>query len=111
MGALILDMGCTIQCPHGGQATVIPGNTRVQLGGNLALLETDTMIIGGCPFTLPSGTPMPCLTIQWTAPATRVTVNSTPVLLQSSVGLCLNAAGAPQGTAIVTGPQTKVSGV
>jgi hypothetical protein len=109
MGAQILDLGCTIMCPHGGQATVIPGNTQVQVGGNLALLVSDTMIISGCPFNV-SGSPMPCLTIQWLAPATRVTVNGTPVLLQSSVGLCLNAAQAPQGTAIVNGVQTKVSG-
>jgi hypothetical protein len=105
----ILDMGCTIQCPHGGQATVIPGNLRVKVGGNLALLATDTMIIAGCAFNV-SGAPVPCVTIQWTAPATRDTVTQTPVLLQTSVGLCLNAANAPQGTAIVSGVQTKVSG-
>ena len=35
-------------------------------------------------------------------PATRVTVESSPVLLSSSVGLCVNAASAPQGTALVT---------
>jgi hypothetical protein len=109
MGVNILDMGCTIQCPHGGQATVVPGNLRVKVGGNLALLATDTMIIAGCAFNV-SGAPVPCVTIQWTAPATRDTVNGTPVLLLSSVGLCLNAANAPQGTAIVSGVQTKVSG-
>lgn len=110
MGVPILDLGCTIMCPHGGEAAVIPGNTQVQVGGNLALLETDTMIIAGCPFTVPPGTPMPCLTIQWMEPATQVTVNGTPVLLQSSVGLCLNAAQVPQGTAIVSGVQPQVSG-
>jgi hypothetical protein len=109
MGANILDMGCTIKCPHGGQATVVPGNSRVKVGGNFALLATDTMTIAGCTFNV-SGAPVPCVTIQWTAPATRDTVNGTPVLLQTSVGLCLNAASAPQGTAIVSGVQTKVSG-
>jgi hypothetical protein len=109
MGANILDMGCTIKCPHGGQATVVPRNSRVKVGGNFALLATDTMTIAGCTFNV-SGAPVPCVTIQWTAPATRDTVNGTPVLLQTSVGLCLNAASAPQGTAIVSGVQTKVSG-
>jgi hypothetical protein len=110
MGVGILQLGCTIMCPHGGQATAIPGNTQVQVGNGFALLETDTMIIAGCPFTVPPGTPMPCLTIQWTAPATSVTVNGTPVLLTTSVGLCLNALSAPQGTAIVAGAQTQASG-
>ncbi len=110
MDANILDMGCTIQCPHGGQATVVPGNTQVKVGGNLALLVTDTMTIAGCPFVLVAA-PSPCVTIQWQAPATRNTVNGTPVLLQTSLGLCLNAASAPQGTAIVNGVQTQVGGV
>jgi hypothetical protein len=109
MGTSILDMGSTIMCPHGGQATVIPGNTQVQVGSNFALLLSDTMIISGCSFNV-SGAPVPCLTVQWTAPATRVSVNGTPVLLETSIGLCLNAASVPQGTAIVSGVQTKVSG-
>ena len=32
-----------------------------------------------------------------------------PVLLRSSIGLCLNAASAPQGVAIISGGQTKAS--
>jgi len=110
MGANILDMGCTIQCPHGGQATVTPGNTRVKVGGNLALLVSDTMTIAGCPFVIATA-PSPCVTIQWQAPATRDTVNGTSVLLQSSLGLCMSAANAPQGMAIVNGVQTQVAGV
>jgi hypothetical protein len=110
VGAKILDTGCTIQCPHGGQATLTTANSKVQVGGNYALLATDMLTISGCTFTVPPGTPMPCLTIQWSAPATKVMVTKQPVLLDSSVGLCINAAGAPQGTATVSGPQTKVSG-
>lgn len=109
MGVSILDMGCTIQCPHGGQATIITGNAKVKVGGNFALLVSDTMIISGCSFNVGSS-PSPCLTIQWAAEATRDKVNDTAVLLQSSVGKCLNAAQAPQGVAIVSGVQTKVSG-
>jgi hypothetical protein len=48
--------------------------------------------------------------VQWLAPATRVTVTGKPVLLSSSVGLCVNAGGVPQGPATVTGYQTQVSG-
>jgi hypothetical protein len=111
MGQLILDAGCTIQCPHGGQATLAPSNAQVKVGGNFALLVSDTMMVSGCPFTVPPGVPMPCVTIQWSSPAGKVTVNGTPVLLQSSQGLCLNATGAPQGTAIVSGVQSKAKGV
>jgi hypothetical protein len=109
MGAAILDAGCSIQCPHGGKATIVPGQTHVKVGGNYALLASDTMVIAGCPFTVPPGTPMPCVSIQWTAPATRVIAGS-PVLLETSVGLCLNAMSAPQGTALVSGPQQKATG-
>lgn len=105
----ILDGGCTIQCPHSGQATVSPSNISVRVGGNPALLETDLMTISGCTFNV-SGSPVPCLTIQWSSPATAVTVGGVAVLLESSVGACLNGAGAPQGTAILNGVQADVSG-
>jgi len=110
MGARILDVGSTIQCPHGGEVAVImSANTAVRVGGNLAVLATDSMTMAGCSFNV-SGTPVPCVTIQWTNEATRTSVSALPVLLDTSVGQCLNAAGAPQGTAIVNGVQTPVSG-
>jgi hypothetical protein len=40
----------------------------------------------------------------------RVKVESKAVLLDTSIGLCMNAANAPQGTALVSGFQTKVQG-
>ncbi len=107
MGAYVLDAGATITCPHGGQATVVPRATRVSLGGNPPLLVDDVATIAGCAFNV-SGAPSPCLRLQWLMPATRATVESSPVLLSSSVAMCLNAAGAPQGTALVSGFQTRV---
>jgi len=109
MGAGVVDVGCTIQCPHGGQASVIPSNTRVKAGGSFAVLVNDVTTITGCPFNV-SGSPVPCVTVQWLIPSMRFTVTATPVLLESSLGLCLNAAGAPQGTATVNGVQTHVQG-
>jgi hypothetical protein len=50
------------------------------------------------------------MSVRWQMPALRVTVESSSVLLSSSVGLCMNAASAPQGTALVTGFQTRVQG-
>ncbi len=110
MAAAILQMGCTIQCPHGGQASVVPTNTRVKVDGAFALLPNDTFLIAGCPFTLPPSTPSPCLTIQWSAEAVRVKVTGTGPLLETSVGLCKAATGAVQGPATVSGAQTKVKG-
>ncbi len=111
MGAPILDMGCTIQCPHGAKVTVVTTNAKVKVGGNFAVLATDTMTIAGCPFTLPGLKPSPCITIQWSGPAQKVKVTGTPVLLQTSVGLCKSPEGAPQGPAIVAGVQTKARGL
>jgi len=107
MGAFVLDAGATITCPHGGQASVVPRCTRVKLSGKPPLLVDDVATIAGCAFNI-SGSPSPCMRLQWMMPATRAKAESTPVLLSSSVALCLNAAGAPQGTALVTGFQTRV---
>lgn len=109
MGAPILQLGCMIQCPHVGMGNVVNTNTHVRVDGSYALLATDTYTIMGCPFTLGT-TPHPCVSIEWLAPAQRVKVGGNPVLLQSSVGLCKAADQAVQGTATVTGVQTRVIG-
>jgi hypothetical protein len=111
VGAPILDTGCSIKCPHGGTASIVTTNTVVKVGGNFAVLASDVMTIAGCSFTLPGPKPSPCLTIQWSGEAQHVKVNGTPVLLQTSVGLCKSPEGAPQGPAIVAGVQTKVRGL
>jgi hypothetical protein len=109
MGAPILQLGCTIQCPHGGTASVINTNLRVKVGGGYALLAPDTYLIAGCPFFL-GPSPHPCLTIQWMAPAQRVRVIGQPVLLQTSIGLCKAADGLVQGVALISGVQMSVKG-
>ena len=107
MPGYVLDLGAMITCPHGGRVTMAPRATRVALAGQPPLLVDDTSVIAACPFNV-SGAPSPCLRVQWTLPATRVTVESSPVLLSSSVALCVNGAGAPQGTALISGFQTRV---
>ena len=108
MASAILQMGCTIQCPHGGSASAVPSNSKVKVDGAFALLPNDTFIIAGCSFTLPPGTPSPCLTIQWLGEATKVKINGTGPLLESSTGLCKAATQAPQGQASISGAQTTV---
>jgi hypothetical protein len=110
VGTPILQQGCTIQCPHGGTASVVNTNTRVKVGGNYALLSPDTYTVAGCPFMV-GPKPQPCVTIQWQAAAVRVKVSGKPVILQNSVGLCKSAEQVVQGVAIVTGVQPRVKGV
>jgi hypothetical protein len=110
MVAYLLDAATGISCPHGGSGSAIAGATRVSLGGNPPLRTVDPVTITGCGFNV-SGAPSPCVRVEWQLPATRVQVESAPVLLSSSVGLCMNVAGAPQGTAMLSGYQTKVAGL
>lgn len=105
--AHVLDAGTTIICPHGGQVTAIPATTRVRLSGQPPLVVSDAFAVAACPFNV-SGSPSPCTRVTWMLPATRVRVQGAAPLLSTSVGLCVNAAGAPQGTALVTGFQTRV---
>jgi hypothetical protein len=84
---------------------------KVKVGGAFALLSTDVFTVAGCPFTLPGGVYHPCVLIQWQSPATKIKINGTPVLLESSIGMCQAADQAVQGKAIVSGVQTKAKGM
>jgi uncharacterized Zn-binding protein involved in type VI secretion len=102
----IVQVGATIQCPHGGQATIAPTNQRVKVGGAPVALVSDTTSVAGCTFTVPPSKPQPCTTVQWMAGATRVKVMGTPVLLKDSQGLC--SAPPPQGPPSVKVTQVRV---
>ena len=99
----ILTTSSSILCPHGGMAQLFTSNTEAKIDGAFALLLTDVHPIVGCPFA--PVTPLPCLTIRWVAGAVQTKLHGTPFLLMTSIGLCLNAAQAPQGTAIVAQAQ------
>jgi hypothetical protein len=105
----MLTTASTVMCPHGGMAQLITTNTEALIDGAPVLLQTDMHPIIGCPFTPVAYTP--CVLIRWVTAATKTTIHDVPVLLQTSVGLCLNAAQAPQGTAIVVQTQQKGKGI
>jgi uncharacterized protein DUF4280 len=109
VAAYLLHQGITITCPHGGTATVTPTNQRVKVGGQPVLVATDVTMVGGCSFTIGTA-PSPCLQVRWQQPAKKVKVAGKPALLSSSLALCVNAAGAPQGKATVSGYQTRAAG-
>jgi hypothetical protein len=107
MGAPILQAGCTMMCPHGGQVQVVASQSKVTLGGAPALLAGDTTTVAGCVFTV-GPKPQPCLTVQWSAPATKVKIANQAPLLKTSIGLCKSAEGIPQGPVQIVSTQTKV---
>jgi hypothetical protein len=102
----ILTTSSTIICIHGGQAILLTANVRVTVDGAPALLESDVHPVVGCPFTVGLKY-SPCIRIEWTAGTAKVTINQTNVLVQSSIGKCINAEGAPQGVALIINTQTK----
>lgn len=107
MPGFVLTTASTIQCTHGGSASAVPSNTRLTADGAPILVETDVHMVAGCPFMI-GNTPSPCLQIAWSAGASKVTINGTKVLVQSSVGQCKAGTGAVQGVAIVASTQSKV---
>jgi hypothetical protein len=104
----ILTTSSTIMCPHGGMAQLLTSNADALIDGAPALLQTDVHQIVGCTFTPAAYSP--CVTIRWASGATQTMVHGVPVLLQNSVGLCLNAAQVAQGTAIVAQVQQRATG-
>jgi hypothetical protein len=101
MAAFLLDAGATIACPHGGKVTVLPRVTRVKLGGRQPLLADDLA-------TVACGASSPCVKVQWSGAATKVRIEGGAPLLSTSRAVCLGAGG-PQGDAIVSGFQTRVT--
>lgn len=105
----LLTTASTVQCPHGGQAVLATANTGAKVDGAPVLLLSDQHAIVGCTFA-PSA-PSPCVLLRWQTGGTQTQVGGTPVLLQSSVGICENAAGAPQGPALIVQVQPKGRGI
>jgi hypothetical protein len=113
MPGLLLHVSAQVQCPHGGQATIVTTNARVKVGGNFVALLNDVTTVAGCSFQVPIGTgtkPQPCMKVQWLTPATRVKVMGQFVLLQDSKGLCQSAEQIPQGPPSAMATQVRVQG-
>lgn len=106
MPGLLAHVGAVAVCPHGGMVTEIPSAPRVLASGMPVATMADQYLIAGCAFAPVA--PHPCVRVQWVVPAVRVKVNLMPVILQTSVGLCLAADQAPQGPPIVSSTQPRV---
>jgi hypothetical protein len=87
-----------------------PGSTLATAGGAPVLRGTDTFVIAGCPFLLRGGVPSPCISATWVVTAMQTKFGCELVLNDASVGLCLAATQAPQGTVLIAYTQCEVSG-
>jgi hypothetical protein len=95
---------------HGGQISVVAAN-RVTMNGQPVGTVADQYPIAGCPFQIPVGAgtkPQPCVRVQWTVPATRVTTMGKPLVTQASTGLTLSVEQIPQGAPAMTTVQPRV---
>jgi hypothetical protein len=96
------------QCPHGVPGTLIPGSSKVLVDKGPPLLLGDKGTLAGCPFTVPSGKPQPCVTELLTLAAAKVLVENKPVLLMNPGDICQSAEQIPQGPVIYVNIQSKV---
>jgi hypothetical protein len=105
----LLTAASTMMCPHGGTIVATPGSTRATAGAPI-LRGTDTFVVAGCAFNV-SGAPSPCVSVNWVQTATRVQHGGDLALNEASVGLCVAATQAPQGTVLISATQSSVNGL
>jgi hypothetical protein len=105
----LLTVSSTMMCPHGGTVIAVPAQSQATAGSPVLTMSA-TCTIAGCPFVI-GVVPSPCVTVQWVQGTTKVQAGGDLALNQSSVGLCLAATQAPQGTALIIATQPLVSGI
>jgi hypothetical protein len=105
----LLNSSSVLMCPHGGTVQAITSNTRVKAAGDFLLRSSDTFTIAACPFVIGTS-PHPCVQVQWIQTDQQSQVMSNLTLSEESVGLCVAADQAPQGTVMVSFTQPRVSG-
>jgi hypothetical protein len=110
MSGYLLHVNATVNCTHGGKASIASTNQRVKVSGMAVATVSDITTVVGCSFQA-GPKPQPCVKVQWTTPATRVKVNGQFVLLSTSSGLCQSAEQIPQGKPMVTTTQIRVKGI
>ncbi|MFD7438882.1 hypothetical protein [Streptomyces sp. NPDC059861] len=105
----LLGAAAVISCPHGGRATAATtSDGTVFIDGVPVATAAHSYVVTGCPHTV-DRVPMPCVAVRWTGSDTGVTVDGTPVLLDTSTAQCLTAAFVPQGPPVVQSAQRKVT--
>jgi hypothetical protein len=108
MSQPIVTVATMIQCPHAIPGTLITATTKVLVDGAPPLVLGDKGTIAGCPFTVPTGKPQPCVTALLTGVSTKVLAENKAVLLLNPADICQSAEQIPQGPVIWSTIQTKV---
>jgi hypothetical protein len=108
--ASLLNSSSMMMCPHGGMVTATTTNTSVMAGGDPVLRASDVFVIAGCALVI-GIVPHPCVQVQWVQPDSMSQVEGDFTLSEESVGLCVAADMAVQGTVLVTFTQPLVSGI
>jgi len=107
MPGFLLHVGAQVMCSHGGQAQPTVPVPRVTVSGQPVTAMGGPYVVAGCALPPPPVANGPCLTAQFITSATRVLVNSLPVLLLDSQALCT-----PTGTPLmIVQTQTRVTGI
>jgi hypothetical protein len=109
MSGNLLHVNATVTCPHGGQVTDLPAQSRVLVSGHPAATVADVFTVAGCTFSV--GTkPQPCVTVRWVTPSARIQINGSPAVLAASAGVCQSAEQIPQGPPLVSVVQQRAAG-
>lgn len=106
----LLNADSIMMCPHGGMVSVVPSSEQVMAGGSPTVSASDTFLIAGCPFFV-GLLYHPCVQVQWVQPDSASQLPSDFTLDEESVGLCVAADNAVQGTVLINFTQPQVSGL
>jgi hypothetical protein len=90
---LVLHLGATVTCGHGGQAMPSQPMPRVLVSGAPVAVIGSPYAVAGCPF---ASAPGPCVTGAWIVGATRVFAMGMPVAINAGAGVC-----APNGAPLL----------
>lgn len=86
MPGLVLHLGATVQCSHGGTAQPTAPNPRVTLGGQPVVTLSCPYVVAGCALTASTG-PF-CASGQWLSGALRVTAGGQPLAIAGGSSTC-----------------------
>jgi len=107
--ASFLTTTSSLSCPHGGHVTLSTSNTRVKADGMFVMRSTDQFTISGCSYRI-GPTPHPCVRVKWDVHAERHESDGDPSLTTESVGICVAADEAAQGTVEISSAQRRGAG-
>ena len=107
MPGFLLSILSQVQCLHAGQAKPLVPNPRVLVSGQPTVLMTSPYLVAGCTLPPPPTANGPCVTARFSVGTVRVLSSGQPLLVQSSLALCV-----PSGTPLlIVATQPRVSAI